>query len=363
MPKIVFIVNSLQNQRCIKRISEFIAEGGDVEVYAFSRQKDNYSNLNFPIYVLGTIDPKQSYIRRFPFLCGTIRKVVNDIGRKREDIFYLFGLDIVMAFRFVDSKHRYVYEESDLVHTYVSNRLLKSFLEIIDKRLIKESLYTVLTSEGFAQYHFGDSYPTNVVIIPNKLNPSIMKLDWNKPKIREKDKLRIGFVGKPRFKSVVSFGKIMCSLSERFELHIYGGPILEEMDGFESLMQYKNYFYHGPFKNPEELPSIYSSIDIVLSTYDAKYENVKYAEPNKIYESIFFTTPIVVTSGTFLSKKVEKLGIGYSVDPFNEEDVKSLLLQLDMESMEKKEMNCRRIDKKDVIDSNHEFISALLELK
>ena len=35
--------------------------------------------------------------------------------------------------------------------------------------------------------------------------------------------------------------------------------------------------------------------DMVVATYDVTIENVRYAEPNKIYEAIFFETPIILS--------------------------------------------------------------------
>ena len=357
--KVIFIVNSIQNQRCIKRISEFVSEGADVQVYAYSRQSETYTNNTFPIEIIGRLDNSLSYSKRFPILYRSIKYVVNKY-RKSRCLFYLFGLDIAMVFRLQCKREKYIYEESDLVHTYVNNSLLKCFLESVDKRIIKKSVKTVFTSEGFAIYHFGDKRPSNVIVIPNRLNSSILNLDYSSPKTMNQDRIRIGFVGKPRFKSVVNFAKVLCEYSDRFEFHIFGGPILEEVDGFRALEKYSNYYYHGPFKNPDDLPKVYSSIDLVLSTYDIEYENVRFAEPNKIYEALYFETPIIVSNNTFLAQKVERLGIGFSVDPLNDEEVKALLRTLNTGTIQKKQVSCASINKDSLIDSNHQFIQSLL---
>lgn len=361
MAKIVFIVNSLQNQRCIKRIKEFIASGAEVEVFAYTRQAENYANYSFPLKVLGVIEGQGSYLHRFPLLYNSIKKAIRERAEISSDIYYLFGLDIAIVFRLLNRRNRYVYEESDLVHTYVERKALRIVLENIDKRIIRSSFMSVFTSEGFAEYHFGNKWPQNAVIIPNRLNPSILDLDYPGSKEHDGGRIRIGFVGKPRFKSVVNFAKVLCALSDKFEFHIYGGPILEEVDGFRKLEQYKNYFYHGPFKNPDGLPEIYSSIDLVLSTYDVEFENVRYAEPNKIYESMFFNTPIIVSSGTFLAKKTEELGIGFSLDPLNDREVTEFLESLTPQTIQEKADNCKKIDRNDLIDCNSRFILSLIE--
>ena len=356
--KIVFFVNSIQNQRCLKRISEFINEGFDVQVYAYSRLEEQYTNESFSISIIGKLDNSMSYSRRFPILFHSIKNVLKKCC-KNDSLYYLFGLDIALVFRLLSRKRRFVYEESDLVHTYVNNPFLRKTLEFIDKRIIKASYKTVFTSEGFATYHFGENRPGNTVIIPNKLNPTILNLNYSRPKKIGSGVIRIGFVGKPRFKSVVNFAKVLSEFPDKYEFHIFGGPIIEEVDGFRKLEESKNYYYHGPFKNPDDLPEIYSSIDLVLSTYDIEFENVRYAEPNKIYEAMFFNTPIIVSNNTFLSQKVERLGIGFSVNPLDDDAVRLFLTRLDAETIYDKQQKCASIDKRSLIDSNHDFIQSL----
>lgn len=354
--KIVFLVNSLQNQRCIKRIKRFIAHGCDIEVYAYSRLKDNYSNYDFAVNVLGTMSNEMSYTKRIPILIKDIRSVVK--RNKGQDVaYYLFGLDLALAFRMLDRKDIYVYEESDLVHTYLGNAVLKNLLEKIDKRIIQHSAKTVFTSEGFVQYHFGEEKPDNAVVIANKLNQGIQKMAVLRKTSSEK--IRVGFVGKPRFKSVVAFAKVLCERHKNYEFHIYGGPILEEKAGFEMLLKFENCYYHGPFKNPDDLPEIYSQLDLILSTYDIEYENVRYAEPNKLYEAIFFRTPIVVSERTFLGDKVKKMGVGYCVNPLDEKAVNELLDDINLEAIEKIRSNCDKIGKNECVDCFDDFVEEV----
>ncbi len=354
--KIIFLVNSLQNQRCIKRIKGFIAHGCDVEVYAYSRLENSYSNFDFEVKVLGTMPNEMSYAKRFPILIRDIRSVVN-CHKGEGTMYYLFGLDLAMAFRMVNRKDEYVYEESDLVHTYLGNGVLRKLLEMIDKWIIRHSTKTVFTSEGFVQYHFGNKKPANTVVIANKLNQGILKMEA-KEKI-DSNKIRVGFVGKPRFKSVVAFAKVLCERHKNYEFHIYGGPILEEKEGFDALLKYDTCFYHGPFKNPEDLAEIYSTLDLVLSTYDIEFENVRYAEPNKIYEAIFFRTPIIVSENTFLGDKVKKFGIGCCVDPLDVNAVDKLLNTITKETIEPLRLNCEKIDKAECVDCFDDFVEEI----
>ena len=107
------------------------------------------------------------------------------------------------------------------------------------------------------------------------------------------------------------------------------------------------------------MPEIYSQIDLVLSTYDVKYDNVRYAEPNKLYEAVYFETPIIVSKGTFLADKTLKLGIGYEVDPLNEKEVVEFVNGLTPESLENCRQHARALGKEWALNINTAFFEKL----
>ncbi len=319
--KIVFVLGSLQSQRCIKRIRSFVVRGIDVSVFAFQRSSEMYnSEIGFPIEVIGSFSNDYPYWKRFFVLLKSFRRIAST----NADLYYLFGLDMALSFQFVCPCRPYVYEESDLVHTYLSNPFARKALECVDKWLIRKSRMTLLTSEGFLRYHYGTDCPGNIRVVPNKLSPTVSQYPLL-PKSKHGN-LRVGFVGKIRFKTIFSFAEIFCRRYPQHEFHFYGDfPSETNRTMFAPLSKYGNCFFHGSFKNPADLPAIYAEIDWVLSSYDPFYENVRYAEPNKLYEAIFFETPIVVSKGTFLADRVEDLGVGFVVNAMDEGEVVSLV--------------------------------------
>lgn len=358
MSKFVFIISNIHLPRCVNRVREFHQRGYEVEVYYFDRTifNNKVSELDVPMHSLGELEAgSSSYFKRMPKQYSIIKGVVKK-HKKENVIFYLFGFDMALIYHYCFTNKPYIFEESDLRHTYFPNAL-KKVLEVVDKRIIKKSLMTVFTSEGFCEYHFGDKIPENVAFIPNRLSPVIKSVELLPHKTFNKDKLSIGFVGSPRFKAVYNFIKVFCSNFPQYEMHLFGEPCL---DGIEELRgKYSNCFFHGTFTSPQDLPSIYSSIDLVLSTYDAGVENVRYAEPNKIYESMFFEVPIVVSKNTFLSSKVEKLGIGYSINAADDNEIISFVKSITPESVNEKIENIKKIDKNTLVSINDGFYQKL----
>ena len=184
-------------------------------------------------------------------------------------------------------------------------------------------------------------------------------LPYTKNRIPDAAHLKIGFVGSVRFDSVYNFARVICHSFPQHEFHFYGNVVDEK---FYQLQSCSNCFFHGHFSNPSDLPEIYSGIDAVLSTYDVRYENVKYAEPNKIYESIYFEVPIIVSAGTYLSERVSELGIGYSVNAMDDAEVISLISEkLTKDSLLQKSANAHLIPKCDCVMDNDDFFKVLEE--
>ena len=196
--------------------------------------------------------------------------------------------------------------------------------------------------------------------ITNRLNPHILNFPLL-PKLETNlSKLRIGFVGFIRYKSVLNFCRIYCKEFPQHEFHFYGVfSSNENRNLFAELKQYANCYFHGAFVSPDDLPTIYANLDLVLATYDVSTENVRYAEPNKVYEAMYFETPIIVSSGTFLSRKVQKMGIGYEIDPMNNEEIKHFISSLTAEKLQTVKDKMKQIDKQDLLCINDDLFKRI----
>ena len=359
--KIIFIINAAHSTPCIKRFEEFAAKGYNIEAYAFSRGiEKQYIQMDFKFKIIGEYSNSTPFRKRIPILFNGISSILNLYKNQSDIIYYLFQLDIALAFNTLYPFSKYIYEEYDLMHTYIKNQPVKCILELLDKLIIRKSILSAFTSEGFIKYHFGDYKIHNTILIPNRLNKDILKLPYKTKEHICMRNIKIGFVGGARFKSIYHFADSFCKNFPEFEFHFFGF-IAKESD-FHTLNKHSNCYFHGAFKNPDDLPSIYGQIDLVLSTYDVEFENVRYAEPNKLYEAIYFEVPIIVSKGTFLEQKISKLGIGYSIDPLNESDITQFVRNLSYDSICEKKKNCSLINKMDCININEHLFSKLKSL-
>lgn len=357
--KIVFVLNNISLTRCLKRVSEFIDNGYDVDVYGFEKigEEGYAAPSNFDISVIGRFSRRQSYFDRLKVYYKSLKPLFEKY-KGQDVIFYYFFFNIAFAARLLSRRTYYIYEESDMPYTGFRNKIKRSWLGSIDKKIIKKSLLTVMTSEGFIDYHFGDERPKNIVVVPNRVNPLLLGMQYKQSEV-DVNHLSIAFVGGFRYQSVINFATTVAEHFPQHEFHAYG-IILDHGEELKALCEkYNNIHFHGKFRNPDDLPSIYEKIDLVLASYDATYINAQYAEPNKMYEAIFFRTPIIVSSNTFLAKKVTRLGIGFHVNGLDKQELISFVNSLTAENINKKIQALEALPQEYAINKNPELFDYL----
>lgn len=359
MHTICFILSSIHGVHGVRRIEEFVSQGYDVKVFGFDRGKNSQTKYaGFEIEIIGSFDDTLPYIKRLPLL----RKGILEARAKVDEqgtVWYYLGLDIAFLSKILNRGCPYIYEEADLTYTYFRFTLLKSVFKCIDKYVIRKSLQTVLTSDGFVQFLFNNGKPDNVFIITNRMNSNVLSILLEQKVPLDMQHLKFGFVGSVRFDSIYQFVKTIVQKFPQHQVLIYGTIDDKYSERYNALKKYKNFTFLGRFSNPIDLPKIYASLDLVISTYDVCYDNVKYAEPNKLYEAVYFETPIIATKGTFLASEVEELGVGYSVEAMNEDAVTRFVSDLTETSLQQKIDNCHKIDKSLCINENQSFFNIL----
>lgn len=347
--EIVFIVGSVSDSHIIKRINSFIDKGYSVQVYGFSRNVNSVNKLsNINVNIIGYIE-NGKYQNRILNVFESVRRIVK--SHLKSTIYYVWGFDIASVCSFLNCK--YIYEISDIVYSDFCSPIRQIF-KYIDRNIISKSLFSVLTSEGFINYLsiHDDRNIRNIVLMPNKLDKSFSALHRKSFEIIN-HKLRIGFIGYYRYPdTILRLARIIGENYEKdYEFHFFGTGTSLILDKISKICKYNNVFEHGPFRNPEDLIDIYDSIDIVACNYDSRGANEKIAEPNKLYESLYFNKPIIVSKGTFLSKRVESLNCGFSIDSLSDANIVDFLDNLSMHTVNKIGERISSINKEYLIEN------------
>lgn len=355
--KIYFILNSITDAHSIKRVADFKRAGIDIKIFGFLRSNENQDCGDATI--IGKFSNALSYSKRLKIYYRGIKKLFK--ANTGEDILWFYlGFDVAFMATFIDHKRKYIYEECDLVHTRIKNKAIFNLFERIDKKVIRKAFKTILTSEGFIDFHYGEGHknvPSNIILVENKLDESIKQYPATDTKESSPNHIRFAFAGGIRYSSLLNIADVITRRFPQHEFHFYG--YVSEKIKEKELPRRNNIFYHGKYKSPVDLPKIYHDTDIMVATYDTNNTNVRYAEPNKLYEAIYFNCPILVSHGTFLAKKVNRLNIGFDVNAQDEDDIVRTVNKIETE-MDSKISSIKSLDKNKAL-SNNSYVKEILE--
>ncbi|HET8886990.1 MAG TPA: glycosyltransferase [Salinimicrobium sp.] len=301
--------------RLIKRVNQFILKYDVVVAYQVRDYfKKNKIPENCLKIKLNKIENGSYHKRIFKLFTSfaKIRKL-----KYKYDVICSFSFDLLIISMFIKCDYR-IYEIGDI------RRIKWKVFDLLYRFLLNRQNKIIVTSNMFAEYLIKKyKIPSSKIkIIENKLNPELFSTKPI-PKLKFNDrKIKVGIIGLLRYRQIIDFLSVIVH-NENLEVYIYGsGPLSSDILKF---VNDKNIFYHGEFEYPKDLEEIYSKIDLSFVMYDSNELNVRLALPNKLYESIYFNVPLIVSSNTYLSKKVEEYGVGFS---YNIQNISELPLKI-----------------------------------
>lgn len=356
--KIVFFVTNL-TPRPNRRIQEFVDSGFDCEVFCMSHSEDIVSPRYHVTYLNENKLTNMSYPKRLLLFSRQIGDVIKRFDKKTT-LFYFFSFNT--AFIVLVRKLRFVYEESDMLFDRFNSSFLRRMMIRLNCRIISKSRITVFTSEGFAYFYFKNSIPKNVIFVPNKVDKRCLDLPIVKKQETDFNHLKFGFAGSLRYETLRNFADVLIKNFPSAQFDFFGRNSEFSEEAIQDLKKTGRVFFHGTFINPDDLPRIYSQLDFIVATYDVSGINPRYAEPNKLYEAIFFRTPIIVSRDSFLEHKVKELGVGFSVNALDNNDIIRQVIAITPDVYKSFVSKLESIEKKSVITSNEELICKVLSL-
>lgn len=130
----------------------------------------------------------------------------------------------------------------------------------------------------------------------------------------KRDKIYLSYVGvfQKKIRGIENLVNMVLA-DERFILDIAGvGDDLDEMIK-SAATRCDRVRYHGKVQYNEAL-NIMNNSDFIVALYYPYSSNHVYASPNKSYEALFLSTPIITSKGTLVGETVVHTNTGYVVD-------------------------------------------------
>lgn len=189
----------------------------------------------------------------------------------------------------------------------------------IEKRVIRNSFETVISSEGFKKF-----LPLKDYIICHNISNDELAFSEVK-NLANSRKLKIGFVGNVRYAD--ENYSLISQLDENEFEFLYWGKMIAGCNLPELCEEHGkvNVRFKGKFLNSDK-PSIYKEIDMINAVYGSSGLEVTTAIPNRFYDAVLFKKPIIASKGTYLGELVEESGIGVAID-LDDNHVSNRILQ------------------------------------
>jgi hypothetical protein len=306
--------------------------GFEVEAVAFERDYHSGRLPDCHVVRLGKI-ANGKYLQRI----FKIAKAMPIIRRaiRRNDVVYALGQDVAAAafLAGLGLGRPIIMEVGDIVHLQLSEGILGHIVRAIEKYMVNLYKLLVVISPGFLDVYYRQWLKVNTpaLLIENKLEAAFLnniipdnKYEPENEKPFSGRPLRIGYFGLLRDEwSWLVLEKLASLRPHDFEI-IFAGLPVNPIDIPQRVNEYPNMTYKGEYRSPQDLPSLYNSVDMIWACYPYIKENdwnLKWGRPNRFFESCAFRKPCFARAGCHFALDVKQFEIGMLIDDYIIEDV------------------------------------------
>lgn len=352
--KIAFVLTYLPNPRMQKRINA-LRTLGEVTVVCVRRlNQDIYvpSKLEGVVYKIKelVVPPFSLPFKRMMSIGKFRHFIYSSLNEIRPDVIYTSGLDALQVVNAYSKRKnvKVIFEVADLRESFIRGIKKSIFRKVLDalvcaleRRCFSCVNLLILTSKEFYNVHYSKFVGRDrLFIFPNVPDLSVFKGFVKK----NGGDFTVGFIGALRYLDQM---KLLIDATQSLGINVFfaGGGSKENEQWLENYSRNRPWVQVlGRYIYNQDISSLYERADVIYSVYDADNANVRIALPNKLYESVYCSLPIIVAKNTYLARLVEEWGVGASVSHTSIEELQQLLLNLrDNEKLRKEyEQNCLR---------------------
>jgi succinoglycan biosynthesis protein ExoL len=352
--RILTVLPVLGQPRDSKRIDMLVSLGFNVSVAAFNRAYHSGRVPSRPTQIIGTISHGK-YLQRIGRLITALPKLRR--AMRDRDIVYASSPDMALlamiAGMFMGKK--FILEVGDVREIQTAEGLKGRLVRIVDRVLTNRCSLLVVTAVGFLDNYYRNWLRSNVpaVVVENKLEASLTvarpeavrgNLPQGRPFIDRP--LRIGYFGLLRCQWTWDVLKAFALKHPKDVQIVMAGYPMEPADIAEQAKSIPNVIYSGEYKSPNDLPRLYGGVDIVWACYKfigPRDWNLKWARPNRFYESCYFGRPLISRLGSSDSKEVDRLKIGFNIQTHEISEVVTELESITAEMVEQWRSNSLKL--------------------
>jgi len=237
------------------------------------------------------------------------------INRSSYEVIHAADFDTVLPAMLMKIlfKKKVVYDIFDFyVDAFTVPNILKGIIRGLDCKVINNADAVIITNEARLEQISG-AFPKKIVVIHN--SPAESSMSTFSTEIQGPVS---PYVYTFAYVGILQPGRLLVELLELFAnrpewlFKIAGFGALDEIvKSYAS--KYNNIQYYGLVQYNDGL-KISASADFLFATYDPGVPNHKYSSPNKLYEAMLLSKPIIVCKNTGIDIIVDNAHIGISIN-------------------------------------------------
>ena len=231
------------------------------------------------------------------------KNVIRKLSREKYDfVIVLTTFPAVLLGGFLSRKYKNKYLVDIRDFTHENNK----FYYKLEKSALKNAVARVISAEGFKNFLPEEEY----LFCPNV--SSVYKENARRCSLKKDGPIIVGYVGSIAYKDNCKKLIDIIKEDERFAFHFYGNENGEAtIKKYVESVNCERIKYFGEY-NPSEKAGILEKTDILFNVYGNDKMLLKHALSNKLYDSMYFKKPLLVSPETDM--KTESAEFSFAVD-------------------------------------------------
>lgn len=344
MTHVLYLAHDLADPAIRRRVMTLQAGGASVSLAGFTRGENSHATVDgvSPIVLGETADGRfaqriMAVGKSSLSLRGQLRNVGKPdviIARNLEMLALarrasaVFGRDIPVVYECLDI-HRL------LLHEGFAGRLVNA----VQRYLAANVRLLITSSPAFVTHYFSprSGLKLPVLLQENKvlmLDQTALEAPRARPQ-KEGEPWKIGWFGALRCrKSLDILADFARRMDGKVEIVLRGRPAYSQFDDFDGFVARSPHLsFHGAYKNPEDLASIYQDVQFTWAIdFFEEGQNSSWLLPNRLYEGCLYGALPIAVAGTETARFLETRRIGHVLQTVNASSLEAFFRALSNEA-------------------------------
>lgn len=323
MTHVLYLAHDLADPAIRRRVMTLQAGGANVSLAGFTRDENSHATVDgvSPIVLGQTADGRFAQrIMAVGKSSLSLRGQLRDVGRP--DVIIARNLEMLALARRASAIFGrdipVVYECLDIHRLLLNTGFAGRLVNAVQRYLAANVKLLITSSPAFVTQYFA---PRSGLKLPVLLQENkVLMLDETgdeTPRARppkQGEPWKIGWFGALRCrKSLGILADFARRMDGKVEIVLRGRPAHSQFDDFEGFVARSPHMsFHGAYKNPEDLASIYRDVQFTWAIdFFEEGQNSSWLLPNRLYEGCLYGALPIAVAGTETARFLETRRIGH----------------------------------------------------